>query len=254
MFLTFKKWSAVYALSLLALLLIFTAILRQGSALQVSAPAEEAGREVVFIIDPGHGGEDGGAVAADGTVESAVNLAVALKMEEAAKLLGLDSTMTRREDVSIHDAGASTLRQKKVSDLKNRVALCNGTEGGVLISIHQNSLPQSPRVSGAQVFYNGQTGSEELARAIQDALNDVVNTGAPKSPKAIGSGVYLMANTDCPAVLVECGFLSNPEETQLLKDPGYQKKLAVVILSAAAEHLMGGGQENAGQNRTNVVY
>lgn len=257
MFLTFKKWSAIYAVSLLALFLAFTVILQQGRAVQTSAPAEEGREEVVLIIDPGHGGEDGGAVAADGTVESAINLAVALKIEKAADLLGLNTVMTRSEDISIYDGGAETLRQKKVSDLKNRVALCNETENGVLISIHQNSLPQSPSVHGAQVFHNGQPGSQELAQAIQDALNDTVNLDHPKSPKAISSGVYLMENTTCPGVLIECGFLSNPGETEKLKDPDYQNKLAAVILSAATEHLtapMEPSEENSGQNRTNVVY
>lgn len=257
MFLTFKKWSAVYVVSLLVLFLVFTVILRQGRAVQTSAYEGESRGEAVLIIDPGHGGEDGGAVAKDGTVESGINLAVALKIEKAAAFLGLKTVMTRSEDISIHDSGAETLRQKKVSDLKNRAALCNETEQGVLISIHQNSLPQSPSVRGAQVFYNGQPGSQELAQAIQDALNDTVNLDHPKSPKAITAGVYLMENTTCPGVLIECGFLSNPSETEKLKDPAYQSRLAAVILSAAAEHLTGRTvlrEENSGQNRTDVVY
>jgi len=191
----------------------------------------------VLIIDPGHGGEDGGAVAADGTVESGINLSVALKAEAVARFLGWETRMTRREDVSVYDEGCETLRQKKVSDLKNRVALCGATEGGVLISIHQNSLPEAPGVRGAQVFHNSRPGSEELAQAIQNALNGCVNYDRPKTAKSIGSGVYLMENAGCPAVLVECGFLSNRAETQKLKDDVYQKRLATVIVAAAAEKL-----------------
>ena len=255
MFLTFKKWSALYLLSLVLLFVGFAVIWQQGRAIRTSAAApprlEEEGP--VLIIDPGHGGEDGGAVSPDGTVESGINLAVVLKLEEGAKLLGWETEMTRRDDISIYDAGAETLRQKKVSDLKNRVALCNSIPEGVLISIHQNSLPLAPRVRGAQVFYNGNPGSQELAQAIQDELNRTINAENPKSAKSIASGVYLMENVSCPAVLVECGFLSNHEEAQLLKDENYQKRLAAVILSAATEHLRA-CEENAGQNRTNVVY
>lgn len=237
MFLTFKKWPALYVLSLVALFLAFTLIQQQGSAVQTFVPAARGREDVVLIIDPGHGGEDGGAVAADGTVESGINLAVALQMEKMAGLMGLNAVMTRSEDISVYDSGAQTLRQKKASDLKNRVALCNETENGVLISIHQNSLPQSPSVHGAQVFYNGQPGSMELAQAIQQALNDTINADTPKSARSIGSGVYLMENTTCPGVLVECGFLSNPDEEAKLLDGEYQKKLCCVITASIGNFL-----------------
>lgn len=238
LFLTLKKWNLLYGLCLLLLFVGFAAILWRGSAVQASnhlTEAEQGG--VVLIIDPGHGGEDGGAVASDGTVESQINLSIALKMEEAAHLLGVDTVMTRREDVSIYDEDAETLRQKKISDLHNRVALCNSIAGGILISIHQNSLPTAKSVQGAQVFYNGAAGSEELALAIQTALNTSLNGDHPKSIKKIDGSVYLMENTTCPAVLVECGFLSNATEVELLKSPIYQDKLAVVILSAALDQL-----------------
>lgn len=255
MFLVIKKWRVLYGASLVSLVLLFAVLAKQGIAVQtaVLTAAEGEGTGPVLVLDPGHGGEDGGAVAADGTVESGINLAIALRSEEIAQLLGLTCVMTRREDVSIHDSTAQTLRQKKSSDLKNRVAICNGTENAVLLSIHQNSLPQSPKVHGAQVFYNGQPGSEALAQAIQRALNDTVNRDSPRSAKLLNTGVYLMEHTTCPGVLVECGFLSNPEETAHLTDPDYQKKLAAVILSAAAEQLLG-GEEGAGQGEANVVY
>lgn len=234
MFITFRKWTALYLLCLVLLFAGFAVILRAGEAVPSSAEAAlEQGRPVL-IIDPGHGGEDGGAVATDGTVESGINLAIALRVEEGAKLLGWETVMTRREDISIHDSGAETLRQKKVSDLHNRADLCNSVAGGVLISIHQNSLPASKSVQGAQVFYNGVEGSQELAQAIQEALNANLNGDRPKTAKRIGDNVYLMKTVTCPAVLVECGFLSNAQETQRLVSPEYQTRLAAVILSAAA--------------------
>ena len=238
MFLTFKKWTALYLLTLLLLFVGFAAILWQGSAVNASKNLRlETAKELVLIIDPGHGGVDGGAVGADGTVESQINLAIGLQMEELAQLIGLDTRMTRREDVSIHDPEAQTIRAKKVSDLKNRVALINAVPGGVLVSLHQNSLPTAPGVRGAQVFYNGVPGSKELAEAVQAALNDVLNA-SPKMPEQTGSGVYLMAHSEAPSILVECGFLSNAEETALLNTQPHQTKLSMVILTAALAHLM----------------
>ena len=237
MFLTFKKWSALYLLTLLALFGIFAAILWQGSAVNASKnlPLEQGGGSIL-VIDPGHGGMDGGAVSADGTVESQINLAIGLRMEEMARLLGVETVMTRREDIDLHDESASTVRQQKISDLKNRVAQANAVSGGVLVSLHQNSLPQSPNVHGAQVFYSGAEGSQALAETIQTALNAVIND-RPKEVKAAGSSVYLLENAEVPAILVECGFLSNADETALLNTEAHQTRLALTILAAVLSHL-----------------
>ena len=108
--------------------------------------------------------------------------------------------------------------------------------GGVLVSIHQNSLPEVRSVHGAQVFYNGAEGSEALALAVQDALNTAIND-RPKEIKAAGQSIYLLCHTTKPAVLVECGFLSNQQETELLKSHAYQTRLAITILSAALGQL-----------------
>lgn len=237
MFLTFKKWSALYLLTLLALFGIFAAILWQGSAVNASKnlPLEQGGGSVL-VIDPGHGGMDGGAVSADGTVEAQINLAIGLRMEEIAQLLGVETVMTRREDVDLHDESASTVRQQKISDLKNRVAQVNAVSGGVLVSLHQNSLPQSPNVHGAQVFYSGTEGSQALAETIQTALNAIIND-RPKEVKAAGSSVYLLENAEVPAILVECGFLSNKDETALLNTEAHQTRLALTILASVLLYL-----------------
>ena len=237
MFLTFKKWTALYLLALLALFGIFAAILWQGSAVNASKNLQlEQEGGFVLVIDPGHGGVDGGASSASGTVEKHLNLAIGLRMEEIAQLLGVETVMTRQEDVDLHDESAETIRQKKVSDLKNRVALVNGTAGGILVSIHQNSMPQSPSVSGAQVFYGTAEGSQALAEAVQAALNETVN-GRAKEVKAAGSSVYLMEHTEVPAILVECGFLSNPDEAALLNTEAHQTRLALTILAAVLSYL-----------------
>lgn len=237
MFITFKKWTALYLITLLALFAIFAAILWQGSAVNASKNLElSQDRSFVMIIDPGHGGFDPGAVASDGTAESQVNLKIALQMEEIARLLGVETDMTRREDVSTESDSSAAIRQRKNSDLKNRVEHVNGISGGVLVSLHQNSLPQVPSVHGAQVFYSETEGSRELAEAVQESLNAVVNDRA-KEVKAAGSGVYLLKNAKIPSVLVECGFLSNNEETALLNTQAHQNRLALTILASVLNHL-----------------
>lgn len=191
------------------------------------APAG-AGEGRTIVIDAGHGGEDGGAVSADGVIESGINLAVAQDLNALLTLLGEDTVMTRTEDISVYSEGSQTLRQKKRSDLENRVALVNGTPNAMLLSIHQNSLPKSKRTHGAQVFFGGAAGSDTLAQSVQAALNTTINDG-DKEAKRISDDVFLMKNVTAPAVLVECGFLSNRAETAKLQQPDYQTKLAVVI-------------------------
>ena len=230
LFIVFGK-KALYAL--FALLLVLTAatvsMLLPPEAVETTASAPTG--KTVWIIDAGHGGEDGGAVAADGSKESDMNLAIARRLDALLIFLGEETRMTRTEDVSIHDGSASTLREKKRSDLENRVELVNSTEGAILVSIHQNSLPSSKRTHGAQVFYGKKEGSAELANTVQLALNQTVNAGNEKTEKAIDASIFLMKNVTAPAILIECGFLSNESETALLKSSQYQQRLAVVITS-----------------------
>lgn len=181
------------------------------------------------VIDPGHGGQDGGAVAGDGTEESRINLAISLQLEQLLRFAGVRTELTRREDIMVCDPGLETMRQRKVSDLHNRASFVNGVPNAVLLSIHQNSLPSSPSTRGAQVFWNRQEGAEELASSIQEALNGAVNARHEKKAAQVPSSVYLMKEITAPGVLVECGFLSNAAETEQLKDPAYQTKLAAAI-------------------------
>ena len=237
MFVTFRKWTAIYIACLILFMCIFAAIMEYGSSVPASNQITTAKNTPVLIIDPGHGGEDGGAVGADGTIESHLNLEIAFRTQELAKLIGLNVYMTRYEDISIHDSAAQTLRQKKVSDLKNRVLLCQTTENGILLSIHQNSLPENNSVCGAQTFFNDAEGSRELAAVIQNELNQYLNTGSKKEEKYIGESSFLMKNVTCPAVLVECGFLSNPNECQLLKSEKHQNKIAIILINSLAHWL-----------------
>lgn len=217
-------------------------LLAAGGEETVTSAMGEAAVTQVVVVDPGHGGEDGGAVAGDGTAESGLNLAVALRVRALLGFLGYPSVMTREEDVSIHDPDADTLREKKASDLRNRVELVNALPGAVLVSIHQNSLPSVPSVHGAQVFYNTADGADRLAECIQDALNGTVNSGNEKNVRPISPDIYLMKYVTAPAALVECGFLSNGEETALLCQPSYQTALAAAVAAGVAS--WGTGEED----------
>lgn len=219
-----------------SLLLLLTAacmslILRQGSGRSAAALASVQPQPIgrIVVVDAGHGGEDGGAVAGDGTVESGLNLEIAARLNALLRLMGQNTVMTRTEDVSIYSDGAQTLHQKKVSDLENRAALVNGLTDAVLISIHQNSLPSSPKTRGAQVFYNGVGYAPELAAAAQERLNQAVNGEKGKTAKRISDSIYLTKHAQAPAVIVECGFLSNDGDTARLKEPEYQLHLAAAI-------------------------
>ena len=124
---------------------------------------------------------------------------------------------------------SDTIAQKKISDLKNRVEIINKTENGILVSIHQNYFPDS-RYSGAQVFYPATPESEQLAGMMQKALVQHLNPGSNRNSKKV-SGVYLMEHIQCTGILIECGFLSNPEEEAKLRSEAYQKQLCCVIAS-----------------------
>lgn len=214
-------------------------ILWAGHRPQTAVFAASGGVPVTVVIDPGHGGEDGGAVSAGGVEESQINLAVSLRVNDLLRLMGKPTVMTRTEDVTICDEGLATIRQRKASDLKNRVALVNATPNAVLLSIHQNSLPSSPVTHGAQVFWNRQEGGEELALLVQDSLNGTVNAGNEKHAKQIPPTIYLMKHITAPGVIVECGFLSNAEETRRLQEPSYQLKLAAAVAAGCLRCLSG---------------
>lgn len=187
-----------------------------------------------IIIDAGHGGLDGGAISCTGVLESGINLQIVLRLNDLLHLLGYNTIMIRTTDISVYTDGV-TIAQKKVSDLKERVRIINSTEKAILISIHQNQFSDS-RYSGAQVFYAGTPGSEILAKQLQDNFISTINPGNNRQIKK-SSGIYLMEHINCPGVLIECGFLSNPEEEALLRDGSYQKKLCAVIASSLCVYL-----------------
>lgn len=216
---------------LLALLLILGGVLihRQLAPLRTTSGAVTT-PELVYILDAGHGGEDGGAISVTGTSESQINLAITLKLEQLLALYGHCPVLIRTEDISIYDEGCETLHEKKVSDIQNRVTLVEETENGILISIHQNSYPDS-QYDGFQVFYASTDSSQELAEAVQISLKSGINPDNTREIKQIYDSVYLLNHITRPAILVECGFLTNPDEAAKLETDSYQLQLATCILA-----------------------
>lgn len=181
------------------------------------------------IIDAGHGGPDGGTSSDDGTLEKDLNLQIAHKLNAVLQSMGIETVMTRTEDVSIHDDDAETIRQKKVSDLKNRLSIINNTDDAVFVSIHQNHYSSS-KFSGAQIFYSKNNPlSQKLADSVRLSIVSYLQNSNTREIKKSGSEIYLLNNAQPPAIMVECGFMSNYAETQNLKNEAYQQKLAFTI-------------------------
>lgn len=189
-------------------------------------------RETV-IIDAGHGGIDGGA-SKNGILESQINLEISLRLNDLMHLLGIKTKMIRTTDCSIYTYG-NTVAAQKVSDLKERVRIVNETKDCYLISIHQNYFPDET-CEGAQIFYNDLYDSKILAQYMQQQLIDILNPGSNRRAQS-SNGIYLMENVKCSAVLIECGFLSNPKEYEQLRNYTYQKNLCCVIVTAFCNHL-----------------
>lgn len=185
----------------------------------------------VIVIDAGHGAPDGGSTGVSGTREETVNLAVAKRLQSLLTLLGYDTVMTRTGADCIASEG-ETIRQKKQSDLRNRVELVNSFPAAVLISIHQNHFPEG-RYSGPQILYT--SGAQELARSAQQALTQALAPGSKREAKQ-ASGIYLMEHVNHPGILVECGFLSNAEEERKLNSPEHQKKIAAILAAVLANY------------------
>ena len=159
----------------------------------------------------------------------------ALRVNDLFALLGQRTRMLRTQDISLHDTEAATIAARKASDIRARVRLTEETPKAVLLSIHQNHFPES-KYRGAQVFYAAADGSRALAERLQTALGTQLDPDNHRSCKKAGE-IYLLKHVSCPAVLVECGFLSNPAEEALLRTPEYQKKLAAVLCCGMLEFL-----------------
>lgn len=183
------------------------------------------------IIDAGHGGEDAGASSATGLREKDINLAVAEMLRDLLEANGIPTVMTRTQDVLLYDRNANYQGHKKSLDLAARKSVADHTKNAILVSIHMNAYPD-PQYSGLQVWYSTtHPMSQEIAQDIQNNAKHL-DPQNHRDIKAAGKNIYLLHHATCPAVLVECGFLSNPPEAEKLGEETYQKALAFVIFQA----------------------
>ncbi len=189
----------------------------------------------MILVDPGHGGIDGGAVATDGTREKDINLAIARLLRDMLIVWGYPVSMTRQTDVSIHDASATTVREIKVSDMHNRLAMYQ--QASLVIAIHQNHFSQT-QYHGTQVFFAYEfPEAKQLASSVQMCVKAALQPDNTREIKAASDGIFLLYRTTRPAILVECGFLSNPTERNRLKTSSYQQQLACAIFGGYWNHL-----------------
>ena len=203
--------------------------------------ATEGYDKKIVIIDPGHGGEDCGAIGKGGVLEKEVNLGIALEMGERLAERGYAVIFTRTEDRLLYSPEENIKGLRKISDLKNRCKVASEYPDALFVSIHTNSFGDS-RYSGLQVYYSDSEGSERLATLIQNEVRDTLQNENHRKIKRAES-MYVLENTENTAVLIECGFLSNAEECKKLSEKEYQKQLSFSIVCGIIKYI----EENEGQ-------
>ncbi len=213
---------------LLTTVLIFT-ILTVDKTRNVSSNNLISTDAPVIIIDAGHGGEDGGAVVQNNNFEKDINLVIAQKTNDILSLFGFNTKMVRNTDVLIYDSDSKTQRQKKNSDLRNRLKLMENFNNCLYISIHQNKYDDN-RIWGAQTFYSpNDEKSPVLAELVQSSIVSLIQPNNKRVIMKTGTNIFVIYNATKPAIMVECGFMSNNDELLKLKDDKYQNQMSFSI-------------------------
>jgi len=193
-----------------------------------------------IVIDAGHGGMDGGAVGVHKEIEKDINLSISIMLNTMLKAGGYNTVMTRDDDVSIHDPQYTSVRQQKVSDIRNRLKIAEETPNAIFVSVHQNRFEQS-KYYGTQIFYS--TNNKEgkiLAETLRKQFKTLLQPENERETKPAQKNLYILHHATCPAVMVECGFLSNPREAELLSTEEYQQKVAFTIYTALMSYFENG--------------
>ena len=227
-----KKTIRIFVLSIFGIALGLSVITDRKEAVPtVSLPV--SGKTIV--IDAGHGKPDEGAESSNGTTEAETNLKIALKIQNLLEQSGSSVVLTRSDENAIYDIDAKTLRQKKISDIHNRVKIGNESSADIFVSIHLNKIPQQ-QYDGWQTFYKaGSENGQKLAVSIQNNLNKAIQKENNRVAKTIDN-IYIIKHVEIPIAIVECGFLSNPEEEKLLLQDEYQNKLAWGIYNGIIDY------------------
>ena len=219
----------VLIVALLAAAAVFVKIFVSNGGLK---PVITQNSRSTLVLDAGHGGIDGGAISDSGLKESDINLQIALKTEALVRFLGIDTVMTRETDTDNSDNKAYS----EHDNLVQRAKLANSTENAVLISIHQNKFP-SAVVSGAEVMYSDNDDSKALGLITQDNLVTLLDSSNRRVARPAPKELLLTSSVECPTILVECGFMSNPQEVQKLASNDYQLKLAAILAGSYIQFL-----------------
>lgn len=215
----------------LTICLIQTTTIDEDTVETVSLPVTNK----VIVIDAGHGVPDEGAESSNGTSEAETNLKIALKLQNLLEQSGATVILTRSDENAIYDIDSKTLKEKKISDLKNRVKIGNESSADIFVSIHLNKIPQQ-QYSGWQTFFkSSDENSIKLARSIQNNLNESIQKENNRVAMKLDT-IYIMKNVEIPITVVECGFLSNPEEEKNLLNDTYQNQLAWGIYSGIVDY------------------
>lgn len=197
-----------------------------------------------LVLDAGHGGFDGGAIGINGTTEQHINLRIAQQIQIMAGFFGIPMVMTRSDEQALEYQAGRSVRENKVADIKERARITEETENPVFISIHLNKYPD-PQYWGAQTFYSkNNPESKRFAQAVQNCLLTGLQNGNDRKEKQAVDTIYLMKRLQCPAMIVECGFLSNPAEEQKLQEETYQTQIAVCILTGYLQSIQETAREN----------
>ena len=188
-----------------------------------------------IVLDAGHGLPDQGAESADGITEASINLEITKKVQSLLEQSGCNVILTRSDENGIYDLNSNTIREKKVSDIKNRVKIGNESSADAFVSIHLNKIPQSQYYGWQTFFKANNKESEELAKSVQEELNSSIQKENKREALKI-TGKYIIEHVEVPITIIECGFLSNQEEKQLLQQDEYQDRLAWGIYNGIMDY------------------
>jgi N-acetylmuramoyl-L-alanine amidase len=203
------------------------------SSINVTSPKSSNNKKLI-VIDPGHGGFDGGGSSKTGVLEKGINLSISFKLREELQKQGYDVLMTREEDKLLYDDNDKS-RTRKTQDLANRCKIKNDSNCDMFISIHLNIFPES-KYYGAQVWYSKLEESRKLAIILQQNLKVDLNNGNKRVAKSGGNEFKVLNNGNMPSVIIECGFLSNVEESEKLNTEEYQTLIAKTIANSVNKY------------------
>lgn len=235
---TYRKSKISPVLFLLIVIVIAVILVSGGKSIYKSKSVMgNYDEKPTVIIDPGHGGFDGGAIGINNIVEKDINLSISLKLSDILKANGFEVIMTRDKDISLEDEGLNTIRKRKKSDMNKRLDIIQSNPNAIFVCVHQNKFEQESS-KDTQVFYStNNPDSEVLASKIQDNFIKILQPNNKRAIKPSGKELYLLYKSKIPAVLVECGFLSNYEDAFKLLNTDYQDKVAFVIYTSISEFI-----------------